>query len=139
MESELLFDITANLDAPILINGTPQGDRLIVYVTGGKFEGPRLKGEVLPGGGDWYLTRPDGVGVLDVRIVLKTGDGDLIYMIYNGYAKSSKPGNPPDWIRTAPTFQTSTTGKCAWLNGVQAIGMGEAAPGGVRYKVYLVK
>lgn len=139
METELLFEITANLDKGIGIHGTPQGDRLIVYVTGGSFEGPKLKGEVLPGGGDWFLTRPDGIGVLDVRIVLKTDDGELIYMIYNGLLKRSKPGAPPDWLRTAPTFQTSTTGKCAWLNGVQAIGEGEAVPGGVRYRVYMVK
>ena len=136
MQPQLLFDITAYLADAISILGTHQGDRLIIYVTGGKFEGPKLKGEVLPGGGDWFLMRPDGIGELDVRIVLKTDDGEFIYVVYKGKAKSSKPGELPDWIRTAPTFEVSMKSKYAWLNSVQAIGEGSAIDGGVRYRVY---
>ncbi len=58
---------------------TPAGRRRIVTVKGGRFEGPRLRGTVLPGGGDWLVERSDSVRALDVRITLRTGDGHLIY------------------------------------------------------------
>lgn len=141
MQTEHLFDITATLDAPIVIPGTPEGDRAIIYVTGGTFEGPRIRGTVLPGGGDWFLTRPDGVGTLDVRVVLKTDEGELIYMIYRGIAKlpPGGMGTGPFPIRTVPTFFVSSSNKCKWLNSVQAIGEGELVKEGVRYRVYEVK
>src|SRR5271170_5163762 len=80
MELEPLFEITAEVAPPIVISDTPDGTRVIVHVTGGKFEGPRLKGAVLAGGGDWFLMRPDGAGVSDVRLVLRTHDDENIYM-----------------------------------------------------------
>ena len=59
-ELELLFEITAAIAPPILIPDTPDGTRVVVNVTGGKFEGPRVKGTVLESGADWFLIRPDG-------------------------------------------------------------------------------
>ncbi len=138
MELELLFEITAELaPPPIVIPDTPEGTRVIVRVSGGKFEGPRLKGTVLASGGDWFLTRPDGVGVLDVRIVLKTHDDENIYMTCSGRAEMG-PGGPTG-LAAAPTFAASTKGKYAWLNGVQAFAVGETTPSGVKYKVYSAK
>src|SRR3990172_12725545 len=64
---ELLCEMTAQLEPPQMVGQTPQGNRQIFYVQSGTFTGPRLKGDVLPGGGDWFLVRPDGVGELDVR------------------------------------------------------------------------
>jgi hypothetical protein len=43
---EFLYEITAHLDAPLVIGENPHGNRQIVPVIGGTFEGPRLKGEV---------------------------------------------------------------------------------------------
>jgi hypothetical protein len=60
-----LYDMTVQLEPPQMIGQTPQGNRQIFYVRSGTFEGPRLKGELLPGGGDWFLLRPDNVGELE--------------------------------------------------------------------------
>ena len=68
-----------------MLGRTPFGDRRIAQVTGGSFEGPRLRGAVMPGGGDWILLRPDGVLQLDVRLTLQTEDQQLIYMTYRGH------------------------------------------------------
>jgi hypothetical protein len=138
MNTELLFEIQADLAPPHVIANAPDGNRIIVYVTGGKFQGPRMRGEVLPGGGDWFLSRPDGVGCLDVRIVLKTDDGELIYMTYCGRTKLG-PDGAPGALQTAPTFMTSTKGKYAWLNAVQAVGEGGPTQSGVKYTVHEVK
>jgi hypothetical protein len=49
---EFLYEITVELGASIAIGDTPHGNRLIAPITGGSFEGPHLKGKVLPGGAD---------------------------------------------------------------------------------------
>jgi hypothetical protein len=138
LELELLFEITAHIAPPILIPDTPDGTRAVVHVTGGKFEGPRLKGTVLNSGADWFLIRPDGkIGIIDVRIVLKTDDGENIYMTYMGRAKMGTGG--PTGLATTPVFATSTKGRYAWLNDIQAFATGETNPAGVTYKVYIPK
>ena len=90
-----LYDMTVQLEPPQMIGQTPQGNRQIFYVRSGTFEGPRLKGELLPGGGDWFLLRPDNVGELDVRATLKTHDGALIYATYRGIFSAS----PEAWAK----------------------------------------
>jgi hypothetical protein len=138
VELELLFEITAAIAPPIFIPDTPDGTRVVVHVTGGKFEGPRLKGTVLASGADWFLVRSDGkIGIIDVRLVLKTDDGENIYMTYTGRAKIGPSG--PHGLATTPVFAASTKGKYAWLNDVQAFATGEPGAGGVTYKVYIPK
>ncbi len=147
MQTQLLFEILADVADPIVIGSTPEGDRIVVYVTGGKFEGPRIRGRVLPGGGDWLLVRPDGVGVVDVRLVLETDDVERIYMVYRGIVKippGGLRGAEPAKIYTAPTFAASTKGKYAWLNGLQAVAEGDPVRrpdhslAAVRYRVHEV-
>jgi hypothetical protein len=86
---------------------------VIVNVAGGKFEGPRISGEVLNSGADWFLLRPDGVGAVDVRVALKTNDGENIYMTYGGRGQL-RPNGLPQALQTAPVFSASTKGKYAW-------------------------
>ena len=137
MELEPLFEINAEIGVPTVIANAPGGTRVIVPVTGGKFEGPRLKGMVEASGADWFLIRPDGIGVIDVRLLLKTDDGEAIYMTYTGRGTMGASGL--QGISTAPTFEASTKGKYAWLNSVQAIAEGETTPGGVRHKLFVRK
>ncbi len=136
MEPELLFETTITIGQMHALQNTPEGNRTIAYIGGGTFEGPNLKGEVLPGGGDWFVERPDGVGCLDVRLLLRTDDGELIYMTYQGRAEMPKQRGEPLRTRTAPTFSTSTHGKYAWINSVQAVAEGETIKGGIIYRVY---
>src|SRR5512137_2080506 len=85
VRTTLLFTVTFTTAPPQMLGKTPLGDRRVVVVTGGSFEGPRLRGTVEPGGTDWSLARPDGALQLDVRLCLKTDDGALIGMTYRGY------------------------------------------------------
>jgi len=62
------------------IGAVPHGSRVTAPIAGGHFEGPRLRGKVLPFGGDWTLLRRDGILELDLRITLETDDGALIHM-----------------------------------------------------------
>lgn len=54
------------------------GERFIVPILGGRVEGPRLRGIVLPGGADRQLLRPDGVKELDALYEMQAEDGTVI-------------------------------------------------------------
>src|SRR2546429_348914 len=80
MDSRLLMMLQVKVAGAQKIGPVPHGTRLTAPITDGHFEGPRLRGKVLPGGGDWTLLRGDGVLELDLRLTLETDDGALIHM-----------------------------------------------------------
>lgn len=130
---EFLFTLTASTAPGTTIANGPQGTRAIVAVTGGSFEGPKLKGTVVPNSGcDWVTVRPDGSFKLDVRITLQTDDGAAIYMAYSGIGVRGEDGLT---LRTAPLFETGDE-RYAWLNQVQAVGTGSSGGGQVTYDIY---
>ena len=67
MDSRLLMMLQVKVAGAQKIGPVPHGTRLTAPITDGHFEGPRLRGKVLPGGGDWTLLRGDGVLELDLR------------------------------------------------------------------------
>jgi len=130
LKSELLFDMTATLEAPQQVGATHEGGRSIFYATGGTIKGPKVNGTVLPGGGDWFRMRSDGIGELDVRATFKTDDGALVYTHYKGVL------NPTTgYFRTTPRFETSSE-KYQWLTKLVAVGVGKAGQNAVSYQVY---
>ncbi|HKF72535.1 MAG TPA: DUF3237 domain-containing protein [Stellaceae bacterium] len=148
VRAALLFNISLSTGAPQMLGKTPLGDRRIVPVTGGIFEGPKLRGSVEPGGSDWILLRPDGAVQLDVRLTLKTEDGALIGMSYRGYRHGppevierlnrGEAVDPSEYyFRTAPLFETSAP-RYDWLNRIIAVGLGHRPPGGPVYRVFEV-
>jgi len=133
---------------------SPWRNRRVGYITGGRFEGPRLSGAILPGGGNWSESGagPDGaaVGTFDARTVWKTDDGALIYVTYTGRslippdvsAEFRDPAQPQVdparyRIRIAPVFETADP-RYAWLNGVLAVGCGERTSDGIRHYLYAI-
>ncbi len=84
MKTEFLLEYTATLKPGVMVGATPSGVRNIVDVTGGSFEGPKLKGKVLHSGGDWVVLRDSGYGALDVRATFETDDGAFLYIQYYG-------------------------------------------------------
>ena len=145
---EHLFDMHVDLETPQAIGAAPAGNRQIYIVKGGSVSGPRLKGSVLAGGGDWALMRADGAVQLDVRATLETDDGALIYTSYSGLIILSSDvlariANGEDvplgeyYFYTNPMFQTAAE-DYAWLNRTIAIGRGKAIAGAVEYRVWAV-
>jgi hypothetical protein len=127
MRSRPLLTLRLNT-APVQNIGIgPRGDRLTFPVTGGSFDGDRLRGKVLPGGGDWVIRRPDGVLELDLRITLATDDGALIHMTFEGIRDDGAPSAP--YFRTLPRFETADA-KYAFLNRLLAVGVGEISADG---------
>ncbi len=129
---EYLCTAEAELETAQPVGKSPHGTRMIVYVKSGVVKGPKINGKVLPGGGDWYLVRPDGVGEVDVRATIETDDGALIYTHYKGVI-DSKNG----YFRTTPRYETASE-KYAWLNSIVAVGVGSSIEKGVRYHIYRI-
>jgi len=98
---------------------TPQGALTMVPVVGGAFEGDRLRGTVLAGGGDWIMADVDGTFSLDLRITLETDDGALIHMTFAGVRDDAN-----HYLRTTPRFETAAP-QYAFLNRLIAVGIGE--------------
>jgi hypothetical protein len=149
ISAEHLLDTHITLEAPQVIGATPLGQRSVFIVTGGTFEGHRLRGTVLPGGGDWLLSFAGGHNELDVRATIKTDDGALIYVRYQGVlhvdpavAARGASGEDLDpasyYFRVPMRFETGHE-KYAWLNTLVCIGYGAFGPGTVSYRVFGIK
>jgi hypothetical protein len=110
----------------------PHGTRVTFPITGGSFDGDRLRGKVLPGGDDWTIKRSDGVIELDLRVTLETDDGALIHMTFEGIRDDAAPGGP--YFRTTPRFETAAA-KYSFLNRLLAIGSGKSTPDGPVHEI----
>ena len=97
---------------------TPHGTLSIFPITGGSFEGERLRGIVL-GGADWVTAASDGTRELDLRVTLETDDGALIHMTFTGLRHDANL-----YSRRRPRFETAAP-TCAFLNRPLAVGIGE--------------
>ena len=106
------------------IGATPRGKLSIFPITGGSFEGERLRGKVLAGGGDWVVANANGTFDLDLRVTLETDDGALIHMTFAGVRDDAN-----GYVRTLPRFETAMP-KYEFLNRLVAVGVGEIRPAG---------
>ena len=143
-----LMVLTAELAPPQSFGQTPAGNRKIVTVSGGNVEGERISGRLLPGGGDWALTRADGVLLLDVRLTIETGDGALVYVTYTGMRHgpeavmarlaAGEAVDPGDYyFRIQPRFETAHP-DYLWMNKILTVGVGERLAAGPRYHIHEV-
>jgi len=106
------------------VGSTPKGTLAIFPVTGGSFEGERLRGKVLAGGGDWVTAHSNGTLTVDLRVTLETDDKGLIHMTFTGVRDDAN-----HYFRTVPRFETAAP-KYAFLNRLLAVGIGEIRPEG---------
>ena len=83
INTRFLFTIALEIQVSVL-GDTPYGRRRIFHFDGGSFDGPKLKGKVLPGGGGWPLIRRDDVMEVDERLTLETDDNHQIYTAWKG-------------------------------------------------------
>lgn len=138
---EFAMSVKLTLSPKLALGELPKGgDRYFVEVMGGSFEGPRLKGKVLRGGGDWPHIRPDGVFDFDARYMLQEDDGTLIYLINRGFRWGPQdvmqrlsqrlPVDPSEYyMRTSPSFDVPK-GPHDWLTRHLFFGIGDKTPEG---------
>ena len=146
LEAKPLFIFRIDVKPPSIIGQTPGVDRRVGEISGGIFEGERLRGKFLSGGSDWQQIRSDGTWILNVRVVMQTDDGALIGMTYGGMRHGPKhvidaitrgeQVNPGDYyFRAWPLFETSSE-RYGWLNKIVTIAKGHRLPSGPIYQVF---
>ena len=141
--------LTVQVGPPTELGEVPRGRRRIIPILGGTFEGPKLRGKVVPGGADWQIVRADGLAELDTRYLLQTDAGSLIY-IQNAGIRHAPPdvtkkllaGQPVDpsqvYFKTVPIFETSAP-ELQWLTRSIFVGTGERRPTEVVIRVWRVE
>ncbi len=145
MTSQFLMTLQVNVAPVQRIGAVPLGTRTTVPITSGTFEGPRLRGKVGPGSGDWLLLRPDGVLELDLRVTLETDDGALIHMTSFGLrhgppeviaaiARGETVDPASYYFRTTPRFETAAP-RYAFLNRLLAVASGDRRSSGPIYTI----
>lgn len=112
---EAIVDVGPTVDLGV----GPLGQRRIVNITGGEFEGPRVRGRVLPGGADRQLFRPDGVLLLDALYELQTDDGTVL-TVHNRVKVVQRPGLAREALSHVDI--TAPAGPHAWLNDAVLVG-----------------
>ena len=146
LKSTFLFTVRTGVSKLHDVGQTPFGLRHIDMLDAGSFKGPRLKGEVLPGGMDRKLFRADGAMTPNVCLVLRTDDDALITMSYTGIRygppevmRRIADGEAVDpseyYLRNTPYFETAA-GKYDWLNRIVAVGVGRRMPDHAVYDVF---
>jgi hypothetical protein len=145
----LAMTLSVQVGPPTELGEVPRGRRRIIPILGGTFEGPNVRGKVLPGGADWQIVRADGLAELDTRYTLQTDGGSLVY-IQNAGIRHAPPdvtkkllaGQPVDpsqvYFKTVPTFETSAP-ELQWLTRSIFIGTGERRPTEVIVHVWRVE
>ena len=147
INTEFLFTIALEIQVSSL-GDTPYGSRRIFHFDGGSFEGPKLKGRVLPGGGGSSLIRRDDVLEVDVRLILETEDKHQVSMAWKGLRHGPKEvmdrlyrGEIVDpeayYFRTTPYFETSSE-KYGWMNRMCSIARGSLSVNARTLDVYQV-
>jgi len=132
------FEARVQVGPPLEVGAAVRGTRRIVPILGGSFEGPELKGRVLPGGADWQIIQADGFSELDTRYTLEAESGDLIYVQNRGIRHAPPAvitrllaGEPVDpsqvYFRTTPTFETAAP-HLQWLTRSVFVGTGQRQP-----------
>lgn len=145
----MVYRLEATLAAPLDLGVVAQGRQRIVALTGGRFTGPELSGELLAGSSaDWQIILPDGTALGDIRYTLQTEGGDLLYVrsrsVRHGSAEVlARLGRGDDVQASEYTFRASTQIETAapeldWLNKGVFISVGGRQAAGVIYETYLV-
>jgi hypothetical protein len=145
LQFEFLFDLQADVGELMTMGPAPLGERRVVYIRGGSFAGPQLRGEVV-GGADWQISRSDGVLELDARYAIKEAGGGLVEVRSQGYrhgpadvlarlARGEEVDPASYFFRTIMRFTTGAP-ELAWLNKTIAVATAERKAKRVELKAW---
>ena len=141
---EYVVELKVKCEGAYQVGQTSHGNRFIIPIVGGTFEGPKMKGTILPGGADYQLQDNEhGRTEIEAIYSIKTDDGVNIHVRNKGLICTGKDenGNPQFYFRTTPQFEAPFDSKYAWLNN--AIFVCQPAFGGndgtINLKIWKVK
>ena len=116
---EFVMQLRVPLGETYTVGETPHGKRIVIPITGGTFEGPRLKGTILNGGADYQIASADGSRTeLEAIYSIRTDDGIYIHVRNRGLIANGQDeqGRPSSYFKAAPQFEAPAGSRYAWLN-----------------------
>ncbi|WP_421852744.1 DUF3237 family protein [Novosphingobium sp.] len=134
----LVYTAVALLEERVSHGTTPYGERFLVPIIGGSFEGQDLRGRILPGGADWQLLRADGYLELVADYCMETDDKVQIKVTNRGLIQTVPGADGKRYAMTTPRYE-APMGKYGWLNQLIFAGTvapGESKPPSVRLAIY---
>jgi hypothetical protein len=117
--TELVMELFVTIAPAVSVGPSDGGIRRFIPITGGRFAGAGIKGEVLAGGADWQLGRADSIAEVDAIFAIKSDDGAVIEVENQGIITPANGGI--GYARTNPRFH-APTGKYDWLNKTLFVG-----------------
>ena len=141
---EFALQLKVTLGEAYTCGETQHGQRTIIPITGGTFEGPAIKGTIINGGADYQIAnKAIGRTELEAIYCIKTDDGVNIHVRNRGIIMSGKDekGNPTFYFKAAPQFEAPVDSKYAWLNNSIFVCQPDFAAGfkGIVLNVWRVK
>jgi uncharacterized protein DUF3237 len=144
---EPIFRVRAELADIRHFGHTPYGDRRVIDIIGGRVEGRKLSGRILPGA-DWQIVWPDGTAELTARYGIETGAGARVLVRSDGLRHGAPDvlaalarGEPVDpgryYFRTVMRFEAAHP-SVDWLNRIIAIATGARDKNAVHLDVHEV-
>jgi hypothetical protein len=128
LKLEFVCELKVTTDKPVTLGETSHGLRRFIDITGGTFEGPKMKGVVLKGGADYqFANKVNTRTEIEAIYTIRTDDSVLIHIRNVGLslktpenaAKLAK-GEPMDasknYFRAAPKFEAPMDSPYNWLN-----------------------
>ena len=148
LQSEFLATLSIAVGDSHILEDTPAGWRRIDTFSGGSLIGPRIRGRIVSGGSDALLRRRDGAMQPDVRLIVQTDDGALIFVTYRGIRHgppevmrriADGEDVPPAeyYLRSTPYFETGAA-RYDWLNRIVAVGVGRREPSAAVYEIHRI-
>lgn len=125
---EFVCELKVTTDKAMTVGMTSHGERRIIPITGGTFEGPKMKGTVLNGGADYQFANQENTRTeIEAIYTIKTDDNILIHIRNVGLVVKTKEaseslakGEPLDWdkmyFKAAPKFDAPNDSKYNWMN-----------------------
>ena len=149
LELELVATAWVDLAAPLEIGPVLLGMRRVIGITGGRFDGPLLSAEILPGGADTQTVAPDGTAVVDTRYVARTDDGALLTVATQGFRSgpprvlerlaAGEPVGPDEYsFRLTARLESAAT-QLEWVNRRVFVASAARGPSSVGYRLYALR
>lgn len=149
LRSRIVCRVDAQLEAPLEWAPTAAGQRRVIGIAGGTFDGPLMSGEILPGGADWQILQPDGTAIVEARYTLRERRaGELILVVSRGVRtgppkvldalRRGEPRDPGEYyFRTADTLEAGP-GDYEWVNRALFVAIAARGPSSVVYDLHEV-
>ncbi|MGE3144484.1 MAG: DUF3237 domain-containing protein [Pseudorhodoplanes sp.] len=146
LSQQPIFRVRAELADILHMGRTPYGERRVINILGGRVEGPKFSGTILPGGADWQILRADGAAHIEARYTMRADQGGDVLVSSEGLRHGPPPvlaalarGDSVDpalyYFRTVLRFETGEP-KLDWLNRILALARGARAKNAVLLDVH---